>query len=77
MVSRNIAADVKAGFETEVAEAIGFAIGKRDAFGAVAAATEAEATDWMNRQIDAAVIRYRDAKRPDISRVKPTEEAQK
>ena len=77
MVSRNIAADVKPGFETEVAEAIGFAIGKRTAQGAVAAATDAEIAGWINRQIDAAVFRYRDSKRPDISRVKPTTEAQK
>lgn len=68
MVSRNIAADVKPGFETEVAEALGFALGLGRA------ATDDEGQDWMNRQIDAAVIRYRDSRRPDISRVKPTVE---
>ena len=74
MVSRNIAADVKPGFETEVAEAIGFSLDKRDGQGAMLAATDAEIAVWINRQIDAAVYRYRDSKRPDISRVKPTVE---
>lgn len=66
MVSRNIGADIRPGFETEVSEAIGFVTRKGGA------ATDEEVQDWINRHIDAAVFKYRDSKRPDISREKPT-----